>query len=306
MKRRTALLATAVLLASAVSLTLSACAPSRSGSLGPAPTGVPPSSAPASPAQTPPNPTADPSKAPPPSDVQPAQPSSTLTIQVWFTRTGKVFPTRRTRPATVATSRLALAELIAGPSPAEAAAGVGNAIPAGTTFDIKGINSGVVTVSFPATFYADGRDAARLRQAQVVYTLTQFPTVSRVGFQSAGEPAGWPVGRADYVDLLPAIVVTSPVIGQHVSSPVTVGGTADVFEATVSVRILDAAGNEIATRFTTATCGTGCRGDYSTTVPYRLGAEQRGTVEVYEVSMKDGARVHVVDVPVTLAASRAG
>jgi len=301
MKRLTALLASTVLLA------LSACGPGQSGSLGPAPTGVPPSTAQPSPSQTPASPATDePSNASPPSDAQPAQPSSTVTIQVWFTRAGKVFPTRRTRPATVATSRLALTELLAGPSAAEAAAALGNAIPGNTTFEIKGISGGIATVNFPTAFYAGGRDAARLRQAQVVYTLTQFPTVSRVGFQSAGEPAGWPVGRADYVDLMPAVVAMSPVIGQHVSSPVTVTGTADVFEATVSVRILDAAGNEIATRFTTATCGTGCRGDYSTTVPYRLGHEQRGTVEVYEVSARDGSRINVVDIPVILAAAHAG
>jgi hypothetical protein len=229
--------------------------------------------------------------------------AATITIGVWLTRDGKVFPTRRTRPTTVATSRLALTELVAGPSPVEAAAGLGNGIPKDTTFDIKGISAGVATVSFPKAFYLGGRDAARLRQAQVVYTLTQFPTVSRVGFQSAGEPAGWPVGRTEYADLLPAIVVTSPLIGQRVSSPVVVAGTADVFEATVSVRVLDAAGNELAARFTTATCGSGCRGDYSTTVSYRLTREQPGTVQVYEVSARDGSKVHVVDIPVVLAAS---
>jgi Immunoglobulin-like domain of bacterial spore germination len=47
------------------------------------------------------------------------------------------------------------------------------------------------------------------------------------------------------------------------SSPVTVSGTADVFEAMVSVRILDSAGNQIARTFSTASCGTGCRGRYS-------------------------------------------
>jgi hypothetical protein len=231
-------------------------------------------------------------------------PGDTVTIQLWFTRDGKIQPTRRTRPATVATSRLSLSELVAGPTSAEAAAGLGGAIPAGTTFTIKGISRGVATVDFPAAFYAGGRDAARLRQAQVVYTLTQFSTVSKVGFQKDGVPAGWPLGRADYADLLPPIVVTSPVIGQRVTSPVTVAGTANVFEAVVSLRILDAGGREIATRFTMATCGTGCRGDYSTTLAYRVTADQRGTVQVYAVSMRDGSRVNAVSIPVRLAASR--
>jgi Immunoglobulin-like domain of bacterial spore germination len=76
-----------------------------------------------------------------------------------------------------------------------------------------------------------------------------------------------------------------------------------VFEATVSLRLLDASGREIATRFTTATCGSGCRGSWSVSVPYRVGRTQRGTVQVYEVSAQDGSRQHVVNVPVMLAAA---
>src|SRR5207247_2508559 len=104
-------------------------------------------------------------------------------------------------------------------------------------FDVIGVSGGVATVDFAPGFYSGGRDAARLRQAQVVYTLTQFATVSRVGFQSGRQPVGAPVGRADYADLLALIVVSTPSIGDRVSSPVNVVGTANVFEATVSVRL---------------------------------------------------------------------
>ena len=97
-------------------------------------------------------------------------------------------------------------------------------------------------------------------------------------------------------------MVSDPVVGQRVSSPVTVAGTANVYEATVTLRLLDASGREIATRFTTATCGSGCRGTWSVTVPYRLDRTQRGTVQVYQVSAEDGSPEHIVDVPVVLAA----
>jgi hypothetical protein len=86
-----------------------------------------------------------------------------------------------------------------------------------------------------------------------------------------------------------------------VTSPVTVSGTADVFEATVSVRVLDSAGHEIARTFTTASCGTGCRGDYSVTVSYSVPRTQPGTIEVFESSAKDGQPVNVQLIPVTLA-----
>ena len=64
---------------------------------------------------------------------------------------------------------------------------------------------------------------------------------------------------------------------------------------------LYAGGNEIAHTFTQATCGTGCRGDYSTAVSYDVGSEQQGTIEVFETSAKDGSRINVVDIPVTLS-----
>jgi len=274
---------------------LAACAPAQSCSLAPAPTVAPEITA--SPAQ----PTASTSAS---SSAVGTTPAGTVTVQAWFTRGGRLFATRRTEPRTVATSRLALTKLVDGPTAAEAAAGMGNAIPPGTVFTIEGISRGAETVDFPASFYTGSRDVARLRQAQVVYTLTQFATVSRVGFKKSGEATGAPVGRADYADLLPAIVVTSLVIGELVTSPVTIAGTANVFEATVSIGILDARGVEIATTFTTATCGSGCRGAYSASVGYALNNEQRGTVEVYEVSANDGSRINVVDIPVVLAPTR--
>jgi hypothetical protein len=85
-----------------------------------------------------------------------------------------------------------------------------------------------------------------------------------------------------------------------VTSPVTISGTADVFEATVSIRILDSAGNEIARTFTTATCGTGCRGDYSVPVRYAVPRQEPGTIEVFETSMENGQPLHLQLIPVTL------
>jgi hypothetical protein len=100
----------------------------------------------------------------------------------------------------------------------------------------------------------------------------------------------------------PAIVVTSPRSGDEVSSPVSIKGNADVFEATVSIDILDSAGKPIVRTFTTATCGTGCRGTFSKDVSFTVEATQPGTVRVYESSAEDGKPINVVDIPVTLAA----
>ena len=106
-----------------------------------------------------------------------------------------------------------------------------------------------------------------------------------------GEPGG---GRPDPIE------VTEPAVGATVTSPVTISGTADVFEATVSIRILDERGDVIADTFATATCGTGCRGDYEESVRFAVDTEQPGTIEVFESSAEDGSMINVVRIPVTL------
>jgi signal transduction histidine kinase len=277
------------------------CANPRSGTLGPAPTPAPAQQASPAPAVTSSGaaPAASAPVEAPPTSTAPRL-SGTVTVQLWFTRDGRLVSTRRTRPATLATSRLALTELSSGPSAAERRAGLSTGLPAEAGFAIEGISDRVATVDFGPAFYAGGAAAVRLRQAQVVYTLTQFPSVSRVRFRSGGEAIGPPGGRGEFADLLPPIVVSEPVIGESVTSPITVTGTADVFEATVSVRLLDGAGRQLATAFTTAACGSGCRGAYRVTLAYRSAGGGTGTVEVYQVSAKDGSRRDVVTVPVRL------
>lgn len=99
---------------------------------------------------------------------------------------------------------------------------------------------------------------------------------------------------------LDPIEVAAPAPGDTVTSPVTISGTADVFEATISIRIVDSVNNVIAETFATASCGTGCRGDYSIDVPYSINTEQPGTIQVFEASAEDGRRINTVRVPVTL------
>jgi Immunoglobulin-like domain of bacterial spore germination len=97
-------------------------------------------------------------------------------------------------------------------------------------------------------------------------------------------------------------VVTRPRSGDEVSSPVSIEGNADVFEATVSIDILDSAGKPIVRTFTTASCGTGCRGTFSKAVPFTVDTTQPGTIRVYESSAEDGKPINVVDIPITLVA----
>jgi hypothetical protein len=151
----------------------------------------------------------------------------------------------------------------------------------------------------------------QVRLGQVVYTLTQFPTVKAVRFQLDGRPVDvfsgegivldHPVGRRDYADFLPPILVTSPGIEQQVETPLTIEGSANVFEANVTVEILDAAGNVIGNGFTTATCGTGCRGTFRITLSYDLPKPQKGEIVVHDDDAAGtGQPPHEVRIPVVL------
>jgi hypothetical protein len=256
--------------------------------------------------------------APSPSGQQQATPipgpPSQTGLQVWFTRYGKLFVTERPVPATTGVGMAVVARLLAGPTAAENAAGLSSQIPAGTSLLGLRISSGIATADLSSSFGQGASPSTMpLRIAQVVYTLAQFPAVSGVRFQIEGQgvtviggvPVQSPQTRAMYLGYLPAITVQSPVIGQRVTSPVTVSGTADVFEAVVSVRIVDAAGNEIARTFTTASCGTGCRGTYSVRVSYSVPRTEPGTIEAFESSAKDGRPINVQQIPVTLSPASA-
>jgi hypothetical protein len=144
--------------------------------------------------------------------------------------------------------------------------------------------------------------AALLVPLLLLLPLGDDPTV--IGTQPTGRATPTPSGSTPPSETAPGplepIEVAQPVNGATVTSPVTVSGTADVYEATVSIRVIDSVNNVIAETFTTATCGTGCRGDYRVDVPYSVNTEQLGVIQVFEVSAEDGRPINVVRVPVTL------
>jgi len=301
-----------------ISVGLLAACGTQAGELGPVQTGPASSASSTAPAHSQPASTAQPpsgsqtptsTSTPVSSATPPGGTSRQTVLQTWFTRQGKLFVTERTIPATASIGRAALDSLLAGPSAAEYAAGVRSQIPAGTRLLGLRISAGTATADFTSSFgSAASSSTMPLRIAQVVYTLTQFPSVTGIRFEINGQgvtviggvPVQEPQTAAMYDGYLPAIIVGNPVIGEQVTGPVTVSGTADVFEAVVSVRILDSAGGEIARTFTTASCGTGCRGDYSVAVSYTVPKAEPGTIEVFESSAKDGQPINVQQIPVTL------
>lgn len=289
MKRLIAMMAMLATLAAA-------CAESGAQPLGPAPSTESPTPSTGSPSPTP-------SGSP--------TPTQSMTYELWFDHDGSLFVTHRTEPFTPAVGTRALEALLAGPTAAERAANLGTTINAGTRLNGLTIEDGVATVDLDGTFVGEETPAIAVGSlAQIVFTLTQFDRVEGVVFEIDGTPltnfGGYEIDgaqrRENFADQLPWILVESPGIGERVSSAVHISGTADVFEAVVSIAILDQNGKVIASTFTMATCGTGCRGTWETDVAYDVDATQPGTIRVYEVSAMDGSKINVVSIPVTLTA----
>lgn len=231
-------------------------------------------------------------------------------VAVYLLRDGKVSPVRRTIESTPAVARAALTELLKGPTAGERADGLATAIPSGTALRDISLSDGVATVDVDGTFDDGGGSASMLgRVAQIVATLTRFPTIERVAFRIDGEPVQAvggegvvvdpPVGRRAIEEQTPQILVESPLPGDTVRSPIRLRGTANVFEATVSIDVRGANGKLLKRTFTTATSGTGTRGTFDTEVALPDGTGPV-TVVAYESSAEDGRPLHVSEVPVSV------
>jgi spore germination protein GerM len=140
---------------------------------------------------------------------------------------------------------------------------------------------------------------------QIIYTATQIGEIESVLFTVGGGPVtafgsegldlSEPVGRDSFLGQLNSVLVTSPVNGEG-DSPLMVSGVANVFEATVSLEVVDGGGNVVHEEFATATCGTGCWGAYTFDVDYPFTGEE--SIRVFWHSPEDGEPADVVTVPV--------
>jgi len=235
----------------------------------------------------------------------------TLTLNVYFVRDEKICAAARIVPKTEQVGAAAMEALLEGPTTEEEAAGVFNAIPKGTTFLGLDIEDGIASVDLSEEYASGGGTLSMsMRLAQVVFTLTQFPTVKGVEFKLDGRPVevfsgegiilDHPVDRSDYEELSPAILAESPTLGSTVSSPLRVTGTANTFEATFRVNIVNWDGLIIADQVVTATSGTGTRGTFDVTIPFEVDREGLGALIVFENSAKDGSPINVVEIPLQL------
>jgi spore germination protein GerM len=222
-------------------------------------------------------------------------------------------PVHRDMPVGENAAVTTVESLLAGPSADEMAGtpAISTAIPEGTTLLEVEIADGVATVDLSQE-YDDGGGSFSMfaRLAQVVFTVTRVADVHGVQFEIEGEPVSVfssegieldvPQGRDDYLDLLPPIFVDEPAWGQPVTSPISVNGLSNVFEAVSQVMLTDDDGASLFEETVTATCGTGCWGNWESEITYAIDREQFGALIVWEYSAKDGSRINVREYPVRL------
>lgn len=135
-------------------------------------------------------------------------------------------------------------------------------------------------------------DAAPDQVAEIVYTLTQFPSIARVDVSGR-------IGltRDDFAAYLPTIFVESPAAGSEVPATFNVTGSATVFEATLVVELVRD-GKVLVKRTVTASEGAPARGTFETAL--HVSSPGAATVSAFAPSAEDGTPQHQIDVPVTV------
>jgi germination protein M len=219
----------------------------------------------------------------------------------------------------LATGQGALEELLAGPDTEDESLGLSTAIPDGTSLRSLDIADGVATVDLSTEFTGGGGSLSmQARLAQVVYTITQFPTVDEVELLVEGSPLTTLGGegvviegnltRADfqfgstYEWLEPMVLVETPRPGEVVDGDsLDVGGSANTFEAAVYIEVLGPDGAvAIPETYTMASSGSGTTGVFLESIPLPADLTGELTIVVYDLSAEDGAgRIGESRIPVT-------
>lgn len=94
------------------------------------------------------------------------------------------------------------------------------------------------------------------------------------------------------------IQVKIPQKNSAIKNPVIVEGKANVFEANVRIKIKDDSGNILADTFATAEGAYDKLYPFNTEINYDAPATQKGIIEVFEESAKDGGEINKVVIPV--------
>lgn len=152
----------------------------------------------------------------------------------------------------------------------------------GLLADVTMLNQLIYTIT-----HGEGTDAG------VVFTVGGQPVEA---FGSEGLDLTEPVDRDTFIDDLNLIFLTEPLVA--LDGEYQVSGRANVFEAALMVRVEDGAGNLVHEVPVTATCGTGCWGEFSVAIPADLIVGGESVVTLFTHSPQDGSEIDVITVPI--------
>lgn len=246
-----------------------------------------------------------------PSTTPPAPGKTTVTIYYLVEGSSDLFlaPERHKVAKTEAIARAALDELLHGTAqdedhtmPFPKAAKVNSVV----------IKDKLATVDWNAGVLegSGGSEVEALAIQSIVYTLTEFPTISTVRFTVEGKDsgtasngrriedfwgavglAGQPWDRDAAIDVLEPITVWTPLDSAASSGTLKVTGLASTFEANVAIVLRDAKGKIVFQGSTTAIGGAApARSPYEKTIRFTPPAStQEWTLQVIEHSAMDGS-----------------
>ena len=252
-------------------------------------------------ATAPSSPSASPSAAP-----------AVTTIRLYFLRGEKLGVAERRVAHTTMPATAAMKALLAGPTAAEKAAGLTSAVPEGTGLLGLSIVDGTrARVDLSDAFASGGGSLSMTaRVAQVVYTLTRFPTVRSVEFLIGGETVealggeGVPLAeaqrRAGLAQLRAGHLRRVPRRRRRGLQPVHPLGHGQRLRGLVpgtSRRLVPPSHRE---RDRAGEPGAPGRGRFAKEIAFSTSAK-RGTLIVYDQSMEDGSRQDEIRIPVSFS-----
>jgi len=180
---------------------------------------------------------------------------------------------------------LAVQALLAGPVPSESAAGLGTAIPAGTTVRGLQIRGGIATINLSPEFVTPGpAPSLSARLAQIVYTLTAYSNVGKVVIEVskvplpafAGVALTAPVGRSQVTAALPAVLLETPAVGSSLQGTLPISGLTS-FTGTYDVQLVDSTGRLLAAVTNSAVVGA----TFEQSLPFSTSKSGTGTLRVF-------------------------
>ncbi|MGF1618872.1 MAG: Gmad2 immunoglobulin-like domain-containing protein [Acidimicrobiia bacterium] len=140
---------------------------------------------------------------------------------------------------------------------------------------------------------------------QLIHTATYLPDIDEVQFIVNNQPVtqfgsegldlSSSVSRESFQEHLALINLTSPV-SSDTDLNIVVEGTSNTFEASLAVQVVAESGEAVHEEFGTATCGSGCWGEYMFVLNRDL-FQSGSTIRILEYSAEDGEPQNVISVP---------